>query len=202
MNNTYNLIFLTVFYLIHLIVARNIKVIYKRLKNYYLSLFLIYSTYIIPTLIFRTMQISIYSGLNYYGLFILLIIIMSLPGVKSYIKFCKNSKMKKSTTKQKFTRINVILIASVFEELFFRGYIQYTLFAQFGLVSVPITSLLFILSHYVSPTSKYFNIKVYLLQFTLSIILGGFYICTENILLCILGHLIFNLSELGKILKS
>lgn len=84
--------------------------------------------------------------------------------------------------------ISIILVAPIFEEIFFRGILLEQLYTKYNhLTSALIGTLFFGLSHYQANQPE----KIISAIFTSLIICEVFYI-TRNIYLCIWGHFIFN----------
>lgn len=102
-------------------------------------------------------------------------------------------------TKESFDLFLVVIA----EEIFFRGYIILELSKKFGILSVIISSLLFVLTHYVNRWANImFTLKSYVFQFILSIILGCIMYYMNALIPCVLGHIIFNYSQIIHLISS
>ncbi len=84
------------------------------------------------------------------------------------------------------------LLAISSEEIFFRFYIVSQLKDLLGLGSVFVSTVLFVLAHYLTPWGSQLSKKDLATQTILSIFWGGLYILTDNLIYSLLGHLVFN----------
>lgn len=144
---------------------------------------------------------------NLLSIFIGLIIgcVLSLFNIKQFKSAILKKTLKSKVSlnfKQKIITIFEMLLTPILEEVIFRIILISWLFVDFGYISIVISSILFVLFHYFQEKSKYFyNLKIYLFQFLLSMILGYLYISTNSILGCIVAHFIFNSWKLIEVIN-
>lgn len=92
------------------------------------------------------------------------------------------------------TAVGVVLIAPLYEELFFRGYLQNWLRGHLGRTrAVVITSLVFACAHF-SPTQGAGNVSILGSLFTFSCVLGFLYERQQSLFASILLHASLNLT--------
>lgn len=127
---------------------------------------------------------------------IIMVLCLLFLHIKEFrINFSKEiwNLMSKLTGEQFFSEILGFFLSSPFEEIFFRAFIIFTLFDFVGYYVIFINSFCFVLHHYFFPwAKKQYSKKQYFSQFILSIILSTMYIMTNNLLLIIILHYIYN----------
>lgn len=79
------------------------------------------------------------------------------------------------------------------QEFFFRLVVIDLLKSELGILSVFVSSFLFVITHYLNrKSSMYYDLTDYVNFFFLSLILGLAYYKDSNFIACVVGHLIFN----------
>lgn len=90
------------------------------------------------------------------------------------------------------------ILAVVAEEVFFRMVIIGFLAGEFGVVSVLISSLLFLHSRYINRWANVmFNFKSYVYHLVLGLCLGLLYYYSKSLMLVMIAHLIFNSPDMA-----
>lgn len=95
-----------------------------------------------------------------------------------------------------------ISISIIVEELFFR-YLMISLLSQaIGVYAIFISAILFTHSHYINRWANVkFNLRSYIYQFVIGILLGMLFYYQKSIVGCIVSHFIFNLPTYIILLK-
>lgn len=100
-----------------------------------------------------------------------------------------------------FLEIKDYLIAVISEEIFFR-YFLINILSKYGILSVVLSSIMFVHAHYVNRwAKKMFDIKSYISLFILGVGWGLIYYKTNFIFGSIIGHIVYNISEIVVLLK-
>lgn len=97
-----------------------------------------------------------------------------------------------------------LILSAIFEELFYRFFL-FNAFISINtnyLLICIITSLLFTITHFITPERREYRINDYLKLFTFSMSWNLLYIYSWNILIPIIGHIFFNLPQIIYILKK
>lgn len=95
------------------------------------------------------------------------------------------------------------ILALVSEEIFFRMYLVNRLAGKVGICGVLISSLAFLIAHYLNRwANKMFNLKKYASVFLLGIILSIVYYISNSIIPCIILHLLYNSSDFIQLIKK
>ncbi|EGO8510066.1 CPBP family intramembrane glutamic endopeptidase [Enterococcus faecalis] len=130
-----------------------------------------------------------------FGVFIVLVLLFSKRNdFKSILKFGVSEPINLT----KFiVELAIFFMSIIGEELFFRVYTINFFKANSGLLAIVISSIFFVIIHYLNRwASKLFNLKSYVYQFLLSVVLGAVYYFSTNFLYVIFLHTLYNFSFL------
>lgn len=187
-------------WLFNVFIIKNIKKLY--IMEYDLVLtFVRRSLYLLPLVFFFFFfKVSYYFILEkdlLYG--IILGVLFLLPNIKNYKFFLSNDYIQyvgKMSSYKIIGNLLSLILGSVLEEIFYKGLIILILRKYIGIYSVLVSSYLFFLHHYLTEKFEKFSKKDYILQIFYGLVTGMIYYKNNNLLLCIIIHLIYNLPSI------
>ena len=101
--------------------------------------------------------------------------------------------------------ISSLIFFSIIEEIYIRVFVQQTIAQRFPMLSIMISTIIFILHHMIYPVIKY-RVKQLLMLTVMSLLNGILFHLTQNLIYPVLCHLIFNLpgiaNEIGLLIKN
>lgn len=123
--------------------------------------------------------------------------IVMLLGINDFIKNIKYQYILSAISKKSCVIKIIELVCKIgIEEVFFRGFIIDSLRYEIGRASILVSAIFFVYFHYANRWAIYaYNFKIYIMQFLLGIICGMAYYAAGLILIPILCHMLFDLSE-------
>jgi len=100
-------------------------------------------------------------------------------------------------TRERVMELITLVLDTIGEEILFRGVFLFILYEHFGLVSVAIVSIAFVLRHALAwRASSVYSTKAYIMQFALSVLVSFVFVFTQSLIACIITHVIFNIREI------
>lgn len=145
----------------------------------------------------KNLFISFSEKINVMIISLVAVIILLFVGRRYYLSKV-NSKFEMHLNFIEYlVEIFRVFYQCVAEEICFRGFFVGYLRSELGIWSIIVSAFLFVIMHYLNRwANKKFNIKIYICQFLLGIILGCSYYITQSLLIVIVCHLVFNSSEI------
>ncbi len=190
-----------------LLILGNIRRLNKTNKFYYFCRIIGYFLpYLIIGIIFhKYCIINITLDFTYSIILALVIgIIYIFINIKEFNFLLSNMVIQESLYHDKlyyFLQIINRIGASISEELFFRYYLI-SIYFRYGYISIFISSIYFVLGHFLLPWGNSFKLKDYINQLVIGFLSSLLYYFSNNIIGSIILHLIINFPDVIYLIKS
>ena len=204
LGNTY----LTVTWILSILILFNIRKIPKRGLLYFVRLtgyFIHFMIFFYLYKIIENKQIfSLENGNKALFILLMFIVISMYRNKQSFKLFYSYEYISSVVKKNRIEYIYSIYVAIgciVGEELYFRYVILENL-KNIGALSIVVSTVYFMLIHYLLPWGDSFNKRDLFNQILFGFVSGSIYYISNSILLCIVGHLFMNIHMITFYIKS